>query len=380
MELLDFFEPLDMERFREETYEEGSWYYALDIHGEERPDLGNKKIAILGISGPDGMEDGCYEIRKYLYHLKRAEYADEVVDLGNFRYAEGDRFYQSLGYALSELINMELLPVIINGPHDVTYSQYLAFTYLKRYVNLVCFDARIDFNLREITKIDKHNFLQKVLLEDPSYLFGYTHIGYQSHFADTGNIDFLQNLHFDLFRLGDARANISDMEPVLRSAHFASWDVAAIRQSDAPGAELPSPNGFHGEEACLLCRYAGLGSSLKSMGFYNYDIAADRGGQTAHLVAQMVWYTIDGWLNRQVEHPLENHHDFTKFITNLHNNGYQIVFYKSNRTNRWWMEVPIDEKEYKNSHHIMPCSYNDYLSATREEIPERWWHAMRKLN
>jgi formiminoglutamase len=118
---------------------------------------------------------------------------------------------------------------------------------------------------------------------------------------------------------------------------------------------------------------------MRTVGFYNYAPAKDRDGQTAHLAAQMIWYFVDGVMNQYPESPNENKDDFTKFITSIQNNNYQIVFYKSKRTDRWWMEVPINEKEFRGTMHIMPCSYNDYLSATREEIPERWLQAVKKF-
>jgi formiminoglutamase len=172
---------------------------------------------------------------------------------------------------------------------------------------------------------------------------------------------------------------MSELEPLLRSSHFASWDLSAIRQSDAPGTLTPSPNGFYSEEACLLSRYSGIGSNMRTIGFYNYVPEKDRDEQTAHLCAQMIWYFVDGVMNQYPESPNENKEDFTKFITSIQNSSYQIVFYKSKRTDRWWMEVPINEREFRGTMHIMPCSYNDYLSATREEIPERWLQAVKKF-
>lgn len=381
MEILDFFEPLDTDRLQtKDGYEEASWYFALEAYTGDNAVLDGKRIALIGIEEPGEKISASYEIRKFLYGLKRAEYAEEVIDLGNFRFNYKQKNYESLGFVLSELISNNIIPVILNGKQQIAYAQYLAFNYLKQYVNFVTFDPRLDFDLRENEEMNEKNYLQRILMEEPSYLFSYTNVGYQSHFTDTNILDFLERLHFDLHRLGDVRANMVDLEPVLRSAHFAAWDLSAIRQSDAPGTILASPNGFYGEEACLLSRYAGTGSNLRSFGFYNIDLEKDSNGQTAHLCAQMIWYFVDGFLNRYPESPLENKEDFQKYITSLKNNGYQIVFYKSTRTDRWWMEVPINERDFAGSTHIMPCSYNDYLAATREEIPERWLAAMNKLS
>jgi hypothetical protein len=30
-------------------------------------------------------------------------------------------------------------------------------------------------------------------------------------------------------------------------------------------------------------------------------------------------------------------------------------------------------------HHLVPCTYEDYQSATNEEMPDRWWKTFQKL-
>lgn len=380
MEVLDFFEPVDIERIKGEAgFDENTWSQAILVNMGEGIDISARKIVILGIERPDNDDSGSYAIRKYLYRLGKPEYAEHLADLGNFKFGYQEKDFETLGFVLSELITNNHLPVIINGSQEITWAQYLAFSYLKDYVNLASFDSRIDFNMRENKKMLPDNFLQKILMAEPSYLFGYANIGYQSHFTAQPIVDFLENLYFDLHRLGEVQDNPAELEPLLRSSHFASWDLSAIRQSDAPGTLSPSPNGFYSEEACLLCRYSGIGSNMRSIGFYNYIPDKDRDGQTAHLAAQMIWYFVDGVINQYPESPQENKEDFIKFITSIQDNHYQIVFYKSKRTDRWWMEVPINEKEFSGSRHIIPCSYSDYLTATREEIPERWMNAVKKF-
>ncbi|MCX6351572.1 MAG: formimidoylglutamase [Bacteroidetes bacterium] len=382
MEILDFFEPLDIASFEPENgFDEGTWSKAIASHTTDKiPDLRFKKIALIGLVSPNDKIQEAAQIRKHLYALKRAEFAEEIIDLGNFKFDYKLKTYQSLGYVLSELMNAGIVPVILNGRQDVTYSQYLAFSYIKSYANLTSFDAHLDFNMHENPELTEKNYLQKILLEEPSFLFHFSQVGYQLHFADTQIINFLEKLYFDMIRLGDAKANLADIEPVLRNTHFVSWDISAIRQADAPGTNKPSPNGFYAEDACALARYAGASTHVKNIGFYEFNPANDLNGQTAHLIAQMVWYFTDGFLNRYNENPIDNRDEFLKFITSLQDNNYQIVFYKSKRTDRWWMEVPINEKEFDNSTHIIPCSYNDYVAATKEQIPDRWWQAMKKLS
>ena len=43
---------------------------------------------------------------------------------------------------------------------------------------------------------------------------------------------------------------------------------------------------------------------------------------------------------------------------------------KSKKTKRWWMQMP--DKNF------IACSYNDYLSASMNDIPERWLRAQER--
>ena len=60
--------------------------------------------------------------------------------------------------------------------------------------------------------------------------------------------------------------------------------------------------------------------------------------------------------------------------------GFPIVFYKSNRSKRWWIEVnnPHDEEE-KKVNVIVSCSEDDYLKACNNEIPDKWWLNLKKM-
>ena len=60
---------------------------------------------------------------------------------------------------------------------------------------------------------------------------------------------------------------------------------------------------------------------------------------------------------------------------------HDVVFYKSNKSERWWMEVPYqgdNENKYLR-HHLVPCNYEDYLNAAENEMPDLWWKTYQKL-
>mgnify|MGYP006897546485 CR=1 FL=1 len=58
----------------------------------------------------------------------------------------------------------------------------------------------------------------------------------------------------------------------------------------------------------------------------------------------------------------------------------ELIFYKSLKTGRWWIEIPFlpDVNNKLKKHTLLPCMHADYLHAIDGEIPERWYKAYRK--
>ncbi|MBK5286250.1 MAG: arginase family protein, partial [Bacteroidia bacterium] len=183
------------------------------------------------------------------------------------------------------------------------------------------------------------------------------------------------------YRLGEVQSSIEETEPIVRNADILSVDISAVRQSDAPANANATPNGFYGEEMCRIVRYAGMSDKLFTVGFYELNPILDSNQQTSHLTAQMLWYFVDGFYSRKKDYPWKNKNDFLQYKIVVENSNHEIIFYKSTRSERWWMEVPFADSKIKyQRHHIVPCSYNDYLKASNQEIPERWWRAFQKLS
>ena len=56
-----------------------------------------------------------------------------------------------------------------------------------------------------------------------------------------------------------------------------------------------------------------------------------------------------------------------------------LKYHQSNKSGRWWMEINLnDDNKYKR-HALIPCTYQDYLSASNQEIPDRWIRTLKKL-
>ena len=231
-------------------------------------------------------------------------------------------------------------------------------------------------------ELSSQSYLSKIILHQPNYLYNYSNIGYQSYFVDQNALELMNKLYFDVYRLGFVQHNIQEVEPIVRNADLLSFDMGAVRQSDAPGNKNTSPNGFYGEEACQIVRYAGLSDKLTSVGFYELNPEFDNFYQTAHLVAQMIWYFIDGFNHRKKDYPVGDKSKCVKYHVSIQDNKHEIVFYKSKKSDRWWMSIPYPEgMELKfKRHHLVPCSYSDYEKACKDDLPERWLLAYQKLS
>ncbi len=390
VELPLFFNPIDEDivLFNAENYSKTAFGNIFHVHRKDKfPEIEGADIAIIGINEDRNAlhNKGCGlapdYIRHNLYSLFAVKENSKIVDLGNLR--NGHQIsdtYIALSQIMTHLIEFNIVPIIIGGSQDLTFSMYKTYEKIKRVVNITSIDSRFDIGSEDIP-LNAQAYLSKIILEQPNYLFNFTNIGYQTYFVDQESIELMNNLYFDAYRLGNVRAEMQELEPVMRNADLVSVDAGAIRQADFPANYYASPNGFTGDEICKITRYAGISDKVSSIGFFEYNPMLDQNKQSAHLVAQMIWYFIEGFYNRKQDYPNLSKDHYIKYFVSIQDGLYDIKFFKSKKTNRWWMEVPYppDKKTRYERHNIVPCSYKDYETACNDDIPERWWQAMKKM-
>ena len=213
-------------------------------------------------------------------------------------------------------------------------------------------------------------------MEKPNNLFNFSNVGYQTFFNPQEEIDLINDLFFDAYRLGEVVNKIELVEPILRDADIVSIDISAIRNSEAPANNNATPNGFYGEDICAISRYAGISDKVSSFGIYEFNYKLDNKRQTSQLIAQAIWYFIEGVNCRTNDYPFGTKEKYQKFIVPLEDEI--LNFYKSNKSGRWWMEINFNNNKYER-HSLIPCTYQDYLNATEQEIPERWYKTLKKV-
>lgn len=357
----------------------------IDIHTPGHfPDLSEVEIVLLGIMetrrSPVAMSNNSPNvIREKLYALFHEELKVKIADLGNIK--AGNMPYDTdhaVKLVVQHMINRNVVVILLGGSQELTFANYTAYEVLETTVNIAVIDSSIDLGeFRE--ELSPKNYLSKIVLHDPGYLFNLSVLGYQTYLVQPSSLHLIEKLFFDAHRLGTLTADMKTTEPLLRNADVVSIDVGSIQNTYAPGTN--QPNGFTGSQACQMARYAGLSDKTTSIGFYNYDEAQDPTRQTATLIAQMVWYVIDGFSHRVREFPLFSKRNFLEYKIYLPNGKDEMIFYKSKRTDKWWMNVPYaggqDGKIGK--HHLVPCSYSDYEQAGRGDVPDMWWRTYQKL-
>ena len=172
-----------------------------------------------------------------------------IADLGNIKRGfEINDTYFAVKSVVAELIQNKIIPVIIGGGQDLTFANYQAYESLGQIINIVQIDSSFDLGESE-EENSSRSYVSKIITHQPNYLFNFTNIGYQTYFVDQDAIDLMKNLFFDTYRLGIVRADLEEVEPIVRNADMVSVDISAVRQSDAPGNGNSTPNGFYGEEA-----------------------------------------------------------------------------------------------------------------------------------
>ncbi len=381
----EFLSPVDQELLEEivspDAHNLGS---QIQIHSKRSgmPDLEEVLVAIFSVQENRLAED--YEdeflnfngIRKAFYGLFPGNWDVSIADLGTIQKGETvEDTYFALQTLITQLLKKKIIPVILGGSQDLIYAQYRAYDFVEQMVNLVNIDSRFDLGDAE-KPISNKSYIGKIVVNKPYNLFNYSNVGYQTYFNSQDEIGLMERLFFDAFRLGEVSNNIKIIEPVMRDANLVGIDLNAVHTSAINTSSNNSPNGFDGKEICTLARYAGISDKVSSFGIYEYTSGYSKTGNM--LIAQMIWYFLEGVNYRSNENTISAKKEFTKYQVPI--DDEVLVFFKSPRTGRWWIEIPfISNSNTKLKRHtLLPCSHEDYLEACNQVIPERWYKTKRK--
>lgn len=349
----------------------------------ELPSLHKVKFALLGVK--ENRNDENYRgetvsfdaVRKSFYGLYPGNWSEKIVDLGDIEPGNTiDDTYFAFKTVLAALLESNIIPIVFGGSQDLLYSQYRAYDAKGEMINLVNIDHRFDLGDAE-HPITNKSYVGKIIVDKPYNLFNYSVLGYQSYFNPPAEIALMDKLYFDAYRLGAVIKDITEVEPILRDADIVAIDVSAIKSGEMSYKYHNSPNGFDGREICAIARYSGISNKVSSFGLYELK-EFSQSESAATLIAQIVWYFIEGVNFRVDDEDFSNENLYKTYQVPV---GDDILcFKKSNKTGRWWIELPFisNVNNKLKRHTLLPCTYGEYLSATNQEIPERWFKARQK--
>jgi formiminoglutamase len=335
---------------------------SFSAHFDKFPALQENSVALIGL------DENANTFREHFYNLEWKLGNQKLVDLGNLK-SDGSFSNVSAGITevMVELFNNGVFPVIIGNSDDHSAGMYKAYEDFNKEVEYCRIAAGLE--------LSEGNSLREIIDIQPNYLFNFTLLAQQGYYVSEDVENKLNSLLFDTFRLGNIRRSIFDAEPVMRNAHFLDFDLAAIKYRDHPASTITTPNGLYAEEACQLMRFAGLSCTLDSLYLHGYNDIGDH-PLSAELLAQLVWFFLNGRKDRVIDIPDADNQNYTIYRNTISNGAHEIVFCKSNMSERWWMEIPNPKTDKA---FYVACTYNDYLKVCNDEMPDRWWKFYQKV-
>ncbi len=369
MDLKQYINAYSLDSVNSEGYRLGSFLDFFDENFDK--DLLSFDVFIIGV--PEGRlslgNESCAlapdEIRSSLYDMYEGEWGLKILDLGNLRVGQTvEDTYAALEQLTSYIIKLSKVLVVLGGGHDLITPIYRGHCIFGKPLNFASADAYLDF--QDGDNYHSRSFLSDLLASQESMLSTYNLFGYQGYFCNPKEVHLLDQMNFNLLRLGEVNANLKEMEPYIRCLDHISIDMSVVKFSEAPANPYSSPNGITAEGLCMMMRYAGLSNSIKSILFSELNPRLDKNSQSAKVYAQAIWYFLEGFHLRQDDLLTDKAINYKKF--HVHSELSELVFYKSVFNDKWWVDFSNEQGSDSN---LLPCSSLDYIKAVDGELSER---------
>jgi|GEM_PF-1625512 len=373
IDLTEFFRPVEITFDKTFfTSSEETLLGASQIHDnaelfKKKPLLKEAGVVLFGL--PDFQKNtkdflkGTMAIRQKLYGLAKLKGAISFYDLGNFKVPTNIQDYESGIHIVLETLFEANIRVIMLTENSLPTS--VAKSFSSYYP-----DSSVLMVNNHFEDYDKF----EMMTEDAGFSLNFGLLGFQNYLTSVAQIERGEEYFMEFVRLSEIKNKIQEAEPYFRDADWAIMSLNAVSHKDASASEKPSPNGFSSQEFCNMSYFAGLGCRNKMISFTGYNTQKDNSGQSAFLLAQAIWLNLDGFAGHVEEYPPIQRQNIQRYIVINEEYNKHFIFYKSNLTGRWWMEIPGKKK--KNI--IVAASYQDYKMASNQKIPARWWNLFKR--
>ena len=352
--LQDFFNPARISVKNSETLGAG----ILSLHqtkGEEPADC----LAFFTIGG------GFEATREKLYSLAAISTENPIYDLGEFKLTDSlGNNLAGISQVLQNLYEKKVCVFILSSVKEGDFAQWLA--HKESSSDIDCFFASPSLQTDSIIQFRDDWSLPK----NKKKVFHLSYTCHQEYLNMQSSYDTFESFFTDSMGVGEFRSNYADLEPLLRESDFACIDSAILRRSDFGQAFNQSPNGLYSEEFCVVARYAGISNTLRSASILCENANLLQASDHA-LLAQAAWYFIEGYESRFYDHPNPQNKEFQ--LLHCPVEGFpmdEIVFLRSLRTQRIWMQIGLDKKKW------VGCTEQEYILASQNNVPEKWFRAL----
>ena len=329
-------------------------------------DLSKIDIALIGLNEYRGSSNSNLNyfksntFRKEFYSLYSGDWKVNLVDLGDVINGNilSDTYY-AVRYISETLIKNNVIPFFIGGSQDLTFPIYKSYCGKGNEINLSCIDNKFDFGQIK-NEFNDLSFMSKIILDEKNELNHYSNIGFQTFLNSQEEIDLLDKMQFESYRLGKVDRKIDIIEPCLRNTNIVSIDFKSIKASELNFIHN-FPNGFQSSQICTISRYAGISNRVSSIGIFdvfNNEISYA-------LLSQLIWYFIEGFCLRIEEDPYSKDFKGNSYYVSI--GDQQLKFYNSDLSQKWWVELDNNSK----NNTLIPCNNKDYIDACNQIISER---------
>jgi arginase family enzyme len=343
---------------------------AITIYGDDQSNLKGFDIALIGLSESRKSSEvnkkyiDINSFRKEFYSLFCGDWNVNIIDMGDVINGEDiSDTYFALKTINESLLEKNIISFFIGGTQDLTFPLYQAFAKKGDYVNLTSIDNKFDFG--QIKKdFDSSSYMSKIIMEKDNKLSHYCNLGFQTFLNSQEEIDLLEKLQFESHRLGKINKKIDLIEPSLRYTDLLSIDFRSVKASELNFIHN-YPNGFESSEICSIARYAGMSDRISCVGVFEVF----QNSISSALLAQAVWYFIEGFSLRIIEDPKSENFKGKSYHMDLEN--HQIKFYQSDISQKWWFELIEENNNKLMDVSLYPCGHEDYLEACNDDISDK---------
>ncbi|MEP7149702.1 MAG: formimidoylglutamase [Acidobacteriota bacterium] len=278
-----------------------------EIVSRDTSDYAAADIVILGCpqdegvrrnNGRVGAADAPNVIREQFYRLTPFNIKKKLFDIGDVRIgASLEETHETHLKVVSQILRDGKRLIVLGGGNDISYPDGCAMSEVfgpEKWIG-ISVDSHLDVRIAE--KRNSGTPYRQLLDEGhllPNYFY---EVAYQTHFASPLYYKYLRDLgvhrisleilrsreHADMELKENIRQRFIGQSSSLNT--FFSFDIDAVRSSDAPGSSAPSPLGLRAGELITLVKYAASLANTKLIEFSEVNPKYDIDNTTTRLVA-----------------------------------------------------------------------------------------------